>query len=174
MIVQAALQEQLREIMDFYDFMCREIGKASYLPQGNKGGFPSLEMVSDAIEHGELYIGLEDGMIMAAYIMNHGADPVYDQAPWQVEAPAEKVSVLHALRVHPRYSGRGYATQLVGHAIETAREKEQTVLRLDCMEENLAAQKIYGSHGFQYIHTAEIFYQDIGVPKRCMMFEKQL
>lgn len=44
--------------------------------------------------------------IMAAYIMNNEADPVYDTVNWHTDAPKSEVAVLHALRVHPLYNGK--------------------------------------------------------------------
>ncbi|MCB2358218.1 hypothetical protein [Clostridium estertheticum] len=47
--------EELDEIMSFYNMMCGELGKADFLPEGNKGGFPPKHMVINAIKHTELY-----------------------------------------------------------------------------------------------------------------------
>lgn len=74
--IQEAKNEELQEIMSFYNIMCEELGKKDFLPEGDKGGFPSLDMVVSAIKNRELHIGKEDGIIMAAYIMNNDADPV--------------------------------------------------------------------------------------------------
>ena len=63
--------------MKFYDMMCIELGKADFLPSGNKGGFPSEEMIKDSIFSGNLFVGRENGIIMAAYIMNNISDPAY-------------------------------------------------------------------------------------------------
>lgn len=56
-----------------------------------------------------MVVGQEDGRIMAAYLMNHEADPAYERAHWQAQAEREEVAVLHALRVDPAYGGRGFA-----------------------------------------------------------------
>ena len=56
MIIEKAVIDDLEEIMKFYDMMCIELGKADFLPSGNKGGFPSEEMLKDSIFSVNLFI----------------------------------------------------------------------------------------------------------------------
>ena len=174
MIIREAKENELQEIMLFYSMMCEELGKKEFLPEGNKGGFPSQEMIITAIKNNQLYVGEEDDIIMAAYIMNNEADPVYDIVHWHTNASKNEASVLHALRVHPLYNGKGYASRLVEHSIEVAKKKGQKAIRLDCIEGNSIPHKMYYSHGFAYIDTVEICYEDIGVPRNFLLFEKEL
>lgn len=172
MIIRETKIEELDKVMDFYEMMCRELASKDFLPNGNKGGFPSLEMVTEAIKHKELFIGEENGEIAAAYIMNNECDAAYDAVPWRAEADKEHASVLHALRVAPKYGGRGYAGRLVEHAAETARAKGQKAIRLDCLVENTIAHKLYLSHGFQIVGETEMYYEDIGERRKFLMFER--
>ena len=172
MIIREAKIEELDDVMDFYEMMCRELAAKDFLPNGNKGGFPSLEMVTEAIKNSSLYVGEENGEIAAAYIMNNECDPAYDAVPWSVDADKEHASVLHALRVAPKYGGRGYAGRLVEHAAETARTRGQKAIRLDCLVENTIAHKLYLSHGFQIVGETEMYYEDIGERRKFLMFER--
>ncbi len=174
MIIREAKPEGLNEIMAFYEMMCRELDGAAFLPNGNKGGFPSLKMVTESIKNSCLYVGEENGEIAAAYIMNNECDPAYDAVPRKVEADKEHASVLHALRVAPKYGGRGYAGRLVEHAAETARSKGRKAIRLDCLVENTIAHKLYLSHGFQIAGKTEIYYEDIGERRKFLMFEREV
>lgn len=172
MNIDIATDDQLDEIMDFYNMMCEELGKKDFLPEGNKGGFPSVDMVQDAIQSESLYAGIEDDKIIAAYIMNHEYDPVYDTVTWQTDVPKDKIGVLHALRVSPEYSGRGYASRLVEHAIYIAEKKNIRSIRLDCIEGNDVPHRMYAKYGFSYIDTVEITYADIGTPRQFLLFER--
>ena len=174
MIIREAKPEGLDEIMAFYEMMCRELDGAAFLPNGNKGGFPSLKMVTESIKNSCLYVGEENGEIAAAYIMNNECDSAYDVVPWKVEADKEHASVLHALRVVPKYGGRGYAGRLVEHAAETARSKGRKAIRLDCLVENTIAHKLYLNHGFQIAGKTEIYYEDIGERRKFLMFEREV
>lgn len=174
MNIEQAVMDDLNEIMKFYDMMCSELGKADFLPSGNKGGFPPEEMVINSITSKCLFVGKENGRIISSYIINNDADPAYKNIKWQISAPKDKVSILHALRVSPSYTGRGFASTLLEHAIKTASDRGQLAIRLDCIEGNTVPHRMYTSHGFKYMGDAEILYKDIGVPRKFLMFEKLL
>lgn len=151
--------------------MCEVLGEKDFLPEGDKGGFPSDEMVKNAIAEKDQFIGIEDGQIVAAYIMNHDCDEAYHTVRWLTDAEDKEMVVLHALRVLPEYGGRGYSKQLVQHAIDTARERGLKSIRLDCIEGNDIPQKMYMSFGFAYVDTVEITYVDIGIPMKFLLYE---
>lgn len=171
MIIRAGNITEIKEIAIFYDEMCKVLAKASFLPCGNKGGFPSEDMIYEAVENRELFVGIENDCIMAAYILNHLCDNAYDKVKWQIDAAKTEVSIMHALRVSPEYGGRGCAKRLVEHAIETAKQNKQKAIRLDCLKVNSAPQKMYLSYGFRYIDSAVLFYEDIGTEMNCLLYE---
>ena len=154
-----------------YKRQCEVLGEKDFLPEGDKGGFPSDEMVKNAIAEKNQFIGIEDGQIVAAYIMNHDCDEAYHTVRWLTDAEDKEMVVLHALRVLPEYGGRGYSKQLVQHAIDTARERGLKSIRLDCIEGNDIPQKMYMSFGFAYVDTVEITYVDIGIPRKFLLYE---
>ena len=172
MLIREARIEELDKVMAFYEMMCRELAAKDFLPNGNKGGFPSLEMVTEAIKNSCLYVGEENGEIAAAYIMNNECDAAYDAVPWRVDADKRHAAILHALRVAPKYGGRGYAGKLVEPAAETARSKGRKAIRLDCLVENTIAHKLYLSHGCQIVGETEMYYEDIGERRKFLMFER--
>lgn len=172
MLIREARIEELDEVMAFYEMMCRELASKDFLKKEYKGGFPTLDMVTASIKNSCLFIGEENGEIAAAYIMNNECDAAYDAVPWRVDADKKHASILHALRVAPKYGGRGYAGKLVEHAAETARTRGQKAIRLDCLVENTIAHKLYLSHGFQIVGETEMYYEDIGERRKFLMFER--
>ena len=150
MIIRYAEEKNFIELRQFYDGMCKVLSGKDFLPEGDKGGFPSDEMIKDAIKERNQFIGIEDGRIVAAYIMNHDRDEAYHAVKWLIDANDNETVVLHALRVLPEYGGHGYSKQLVQHAIDTARERNLKSIRLDCIEGNDIPQKMYMSFGFKY------------------------
>lgn len=171
MQIMQAKGHQLPSIVSFYDTMCQVMQDQPFLPNGNRGGFPSRAMVAAAIRDGHQFIGIEDGQIIAAYILNHDCDDAYRSAPWQIRAPDQAVGIVHALRVLPQYSGRGYAKQLMTHGIQIARQNGYQAIRLDCLKENTIPARLYTSLGFQYVTTVDITYADIGVSMPCLLYE---
>ncbi|MDY5286359.1 MAG: GNAT family N-acetyltransferase, partial [Lentihominibacter sp.] len=71
MIIRYAEEKNFIELRQFYDVMCKVLSGKDFLPEGDKGGFPPDEMIKDAIKERNQFIGIEDGRIVAAYIMNH-------------------------------------------------------------------------------------------------------
>ena len=171
MKIRQAEMDDLEEIMSFYDVMCQVLGEKDFLPDGDKGGFPSQDMVREAICSGTQFVGVEHDKIVAAYLMNHDCDEAYDTVRWHVDAAKDEVVILHALRVLPEYGGRGYSKQLVEHAIRTAESWGQKAVRLDCIVGNDIPVKVYTSFGFEYVDTVEITYADIGVPMQFKLYE---
>ena len=171
MKIKQASMCDFEKIISFYNVMCAVLGEKDFLPDGNKGGFPSQDMVRDAIYSGSQFIGVENDKIVAAYIMNHDCDNAYHTVQWHINAAENEVVVLHALRVLPGYGGRGYSKQLVEHAIQTAKSWGQKAIRLDCIVGNDVPMKVYTSFGFEYVDAAAITYADIGVPMQFKLYE---
>ena len=162
MIIREAITTDQDDLFRFYDEMCKVLDGKEFLPDGDKGGFPSREMVKNAILQHYQFIGIEDNHIVSAYIMSHECDIAYDAGNWYIQAQRNEISVLHALRVHPDYGGRGYAKELIAHAIVTAKDRGQKAIRLDVLVGNDVPKQMYLSYGFQYAGTVPITYEDIG------------
>ena len=171
MEIRTANKEDFSELLPFYNRMCSVLGEQDFLPEGDKGGFPSEEMIRESIAVKAQFVGIEDEKVIAAYIIDHNCDPAYHSVQWQINAKTEEVMILHALRVLPEYGGRGYAKQLVRHAIQISKEMGRKAIRLDCIEGNDIPQKMYQSLGFQYIDSVRITYPDIGTPKKFLLYE---
>ena len=171
MNIRIAGRPDYTEVMSFYDAMCRELGKRAFLHAGNQGGYPSADMVRAAIHERGLIIGEEQGMIITAIILNHDADPAYDNVKWRIEARPEQVMIMHALRVSPEFSGRGYGKRMVDYCIARAKNTGLKAIRLDTLDENTIAQKLYLSMGFSFVDTVEIEYKDIGEPRILYCYE---
>ena len=116
-----------------------------------------------SIIKGELFIGLTDNNIMAAMIINHESNEGYQNIDWPTKANVDEVMGIHALGVHPQYSGYGYAKELVGFAIKYAKENNQKAIRLDVLKGNVSAEKLYSSMGFKYLCTLPMYYEDTGL-----------
>ena len=171
MNIRIANDADYPEVMAFYQSMCEELAKRSFLHMGNQGGYPSEPMVKDAIDNGGMIIGVEQGAVIAALILNHAADVAYGKVKWQIDAAPDEVTIMHALRVGPKYSGRGYGKAMVDYSISLAKRAGQRAIRLDTLDENTIAQKLYQAMGFSFMDTVEIEYMDIGEPRTLYCFE---
>lgn len=173
MIIRAARTDDFTELKDFYFRTNEVINVRNNDFNPDNPVFPSDEMILSAVKNGEQFIGIEDGVIAAAFIANSECDESYRQVKWKVDAADDEFWVLHALRVSPDYEGRGFAKQMITFFIELAAERGLKALRLD-VTEGYSVERMYYPFGFEYIGTVEILYEDIGHPRRFRLFERAI
>ncbi|MGT2906566.1 GNAT family N-acetyltransferase [Streptococcus dentiloxodontae] len=125
--------------------------------------YPAPDFLKTSISDGDLLIGLEGEQIVAAMVLNHDCNEGYQAFNWKIKADASDITVIHALGVHPSFSGNGYAKEMVQKAINLARENRQKTIRLDVLEGNLPAEKLYVSCGFTYQGSIQLYYEDTGL-----------
>ena len=62
--------EELGKVKDFYDSLIEKMQEAEYKPGWKKDIYPTREMLREALEKGELYIGEEAGKTVSCMILN--------------------------------------------------------------------------------------------------------
>ena len=129
-------------------------------PHWKKGIHPSDEMILDSIDKGDLYVLTDGDEIAACVIANDEKVEGYADAPWQVDS--DDIIVLHVLAVHPEYRGKRLARRLVENVIEQERKAGKKALRLDVIENNTTAERLYQKLGFRYIQTKTLYYDVVG------------
>ena len=160
MIFRKAEKEDFDKVRSLYwTLIDREQDDPSF-PHWKKGIHPSDEMIRNSIDKEELYV-LADGDTVAACVIANGEKvDGYSDVPWQIDS--EEVIVLHVLAVHPDQRGKGLARRLVENVIEVERTAGKKAVRLDVIENNVAAEKLYQKLGFQYIQTKTLYYDVVG------------
>lgn len=160
--IRTAVGGDYNSVRDFYYSLIDAMKDAPYQPGWEKDVYPTQAFLIRSIENGELYIGEMDGQIASCMVVNHEYNDGYRDIHWSVEAEDHELLVIHALGVHPMFSGRGIAKQMVQQVIDTARETHMKAIRLDVLEGNLPAEKAYCKLGFVYRDTLQMFYEDTG------------
>ena len=162
MRIGRAKPEDYGRVRDFYYELIDAMAGARFNPRWEKEVYPTREFLRSSIEKGELFVGEEDGKILASMVVNHDYNEGYRKASWPVNALDDQVYVIHALGVHPEFFGRGIAKAMVREVIRMAGENGMRALRLDVLEGNLPAEKSYTAVGFRYVDTVRMFYEDTG------------
>ena len=108
-------------------------------------------------------MGELDGSLAAGMIVSQGTDKTYGDPPWQVDAPDEETAVIHTLGISPGLTGQGLALEMLEGAADLARERGWRSLRLDVLESNRPALRLYERAGFTYIATKKIWYESTGL-----------
>lgn len=162
LIIRLAEKNEYDKVRSFYHSLIDAMQNAQYNPQWEKEVYPSDEYLQDSINKKELFVGMIDNKICSAMIVNHEYNESYDKVEWTTKAKTEEIMVIHALGVHPDFGGRGIAKELVAKVISHAEDSHQKVIRLDVLEGNVPAEKLYRSMGFKYVDTIKMYYEDTG------------
>jgi len=160
MIFRKAAKEEFYKIRSLYWNLIDQEKDDPSFPRWKKGIHPSDEMIQDSIDKGDLYVLVDGDEIAACVIANDEKVDGYSDAPWQIDS--DEVIVLHVLAVHPDHRGKGLARRLVENVIEQERKVGKKALRLDVIENNTTAEKLYQKRGFQYIQTKTLYYDVVG------------
>lgn len=147
----------------FYHSLIDEMERAGNHVTWVKDVYPSPEFLRASAQAGTLYLGMEDGEIAAAMVLNHEASEGYRGAPWEVDADDAEVLVIHALGVHPRFGGRGLGAKMTEGAIRIARDAGMKAIRLDVQRGNDPARRIYVRCGFKPIAEVSMYYENTGL-----------
>ena len=173
MKIRDAQPEDFSELRTFYIRLNEVINIRNNNLNPDNPPYPSDELIRGAVAKQEQLVGVEDGQIVAACIVNNECQDAYTKANWRVPAGKDEFWVLHALRIAPEYEGRGFAKQMLSHIIDRAKERGIKAIRLDILED-YSVQRLYYRFGFQYIETVDLLYEDIGYPKRFKLLEKEI
>ena len=114
--------------------------------------YPDREILAEDVESGDMTLGLLDGALACAYVVNREYDPEYELGAW--EHTQGNFCVLHRLCVNPRMQGQGLARQAMARMEAEARTKGFDSVRLDVFSQNLHAQRLYERLGYK--RTGEV------------------
>ena len=114
------------------------------------GKHPTDEALRSYIENGEMHLLTDQGNIagMVAIVMSQGQD--YETVSWAENLENNEVATLHLLAVCPEYRGRSLGNTILELACEQAKQQGKKAMRLDVLESNLPAQRMYEKAGFVY------------------------
>ncbi len=160
-IVKAAPAD-FDEVRSFYHALIDAVQGRAHTVGWQKDVYPAPDFLRASLAAGELYLVREGPRIAGAMVLNHQNNESYPDSVWQIRADAEELLVIHALGVHADFERRGYARALVGKAIELARASGMKAIRLDVLEGNTAAERLYEGCGFRRVTTLPMYYEDTG------------
>ncbi len=163
MNVRPAEKSEFERIRSFYHYMTDWLETVPCGPGWKKDIYPSPDELMDALIKRELWVCENENEYAASMIINSTSCPEYANVKWGVDAKADEVLLIHALGVNPKYQRQGVASKMVNHAVMVAKSKGHKAMRLDVLDGNLPAESLYPKHGFVYVETIEMFYEDTGL-----------
>ncbi len=139
----------LPRILDFYQLVCEETADMPQYGRWIYGLHPTEAMIEGYVTQGMMYC-VENGQeIIAAVAVTPFQTEEYHGADWQVALEDDEVAVVHILAVNPRMQKRGFARSIMMEVIDSAKDKGFKAVRLDALDCNVPAHRLYESLGFQ-------------------------
>ena len=150
-------------VRGFYHSLIDDMEAAGGIITWVKDVYPSPAFLRKSLQEGTLHLGMEDGQIAAAMVLDGEANESYPQDAWKVAADDSQVMVIHALGVHPRFGGRGLGATMTQAALAIAREQGMKAVRLDVLKGNEPARRIYLKCGFESVGWVQMHYENTGL-----------
>lgn len=127
-----------------------------------RGLYPTRDGILAFVREGSLCLLWDDGEIVGAMalLMRQGED--YHAIPWAVDATDDEVSTVHVLAVRPSCQGKGVGKILLAHAVTVSRDEGKKAVRLDVLDSNAPAQRLYESMSFLYRGKMHLYAANTG------------
>lgn len=126
------------------------------------GKHPKEEDIRAYIDAGYMYLFLDGQNIAGAAAITWHQGAEYHPVKWQIDAADDEVMVLHLLGIVPAYQRRGTGSAMIRQALQMAQEKSLKACRLDTLESNLPAQRLYEKLGFKYCGSRHWYADNTG------------
>ena len=163
--LRKAKNEETEKILEFYQDTIESIRESEFKPKWNKN-YPNLEFIKTHIKKQELYVYAQDDGIIACVVLNDRFDPDYENINWTVEAESpDEIMIIHTFAVESKYAGKGIGKEIFNQIKDNATKNNKKAIRLDIIDGNIGAQKVFERFGFEYIESVEMFHEAVGVEK---------
>lgn len=156
--------EEAGKILEFYQEIIDSIEGGEFKPKWNEN-YPDLEFIKTSIEKGELYTCTEDELIIASVVLNNRFDPEYENINWNVTAKADEIIIIHTFAVSTNLTGKGIGKEIFGQIKNNSLKNNKKTIRMDIIDGNVGAQKVFEKFGFEYVDTVEMFHPAVGLEK---------
>lgn len=98
------------------------------------------------IQNGSLYTVMDEGVVIAVYVISKECDEEYDKCKWEYDDAT--ACVIHRLCVSPDIQNRGMGSQILNHIEQQLRDLGYGCVRLDVFTKNPHAVHLYEKSGY--------------------------
>ena len=151
MAIRRAHLDEYPQVIEFYYSVSDSMVDSPFRPTWRRGIYPVLD---DLI--GNLFIAKDeyDGII-GAVLVNDRQGSGYENGNWQRNT--DRVAVIHLLAVT--------VAQALLDAVRNSMIGMAETIRLDTLENNIPAKRLYEGFGFHSCGDIDVEYEDVGVKK---------
>lgn len=173
-MIRKGTLDDLPQIDELFDEHFQHQKKFEAYTISQRGIFPTLEGMTQAINEGALFIREEDGDNLGHIVLDKTQPPEFANLDWHTQADDNAVTVIHMINVRPRAYRTGVARSLIAFAEEWAREHGCRVLRSECGSQNLPAVLLFKHVGFKRVGISSIKINGVLQADGHIFFEKSL
>ena len=109
--------------------------------------YPDCKMLKNDISRRQMYLMRSGGELVAAFVLNDDPNDEYTEVNWKYNV--ENYAVLHRLCINHMVQGQGWGIAAMLHVHRLAREWGMAAIRLDALEKNPAAMRLYEKLGYE-------------------------
>ena len=142
MIIRKATLEDIPRMQEIFA-ISRKFMAETGNPNQWADTYPSVELLKDDIDSGDSYLCLNEGKMVATFVLRSGNDPTYDkiyEGAWKNENP---YATIH------RIASSGEVKGIFKTVIEYALQYYDTI-RIDTHRDNKVMQNAIAKAGFEY------------------------
>lgn len=159
-----AIINEAEEILEFYKEIIFNIQNTEFQPRWNNE-YPNLEFIKNSILNEELYIYKRNETIIASVVVNNKFSPEYDKIQWSINAKPNEIIIIHTFAINPNFQNHKIGKQIFNRIKETALKNNKKTIRIDVIDGNVGAEKVFKKLGFEYIGSIEVFHEAVGLSK---------
>lgn len=148
-MIRLAKEKDIDRINEIYSKIHDEEENGVGVTGWDREVYPTKETALNAINKGEMYVEVDEGIIVASAIFNQEQVPEYKDCDWLYRALDDEIMVIHTLVVDPDLKGKGYGKDFVKFYEEYALSKDCGYLRMDTGVNNKIARTFYKNMGFR-------------------------
>ena len=154
--------EEFDRICNFYRHAIDNTENMTVCCRWIYGLHPTDAMISGFLKEGAMYCLEDKGEFLAVAAVIPYQPEEYHGMNWQLDLKDDEVSSIHLFAVNPDCFRHGIAKKFVNEIIAHSRSEGKKAVRLDVLESNIPAQKLYESLGFVKRDTARWCPANIG------------
>lgn len=162
--LRKAKPKEAERILQFYQNTINSIKDSEFKPKWSES-YPNFEYIQTSIEKQELFICTKDNNIIACVVLNNRFDPKYENINWISDAKPDEITVIHTFAIDSNFTGKGIGKEIFNQIKTSALANNQKTIRIDIIDGNIGAEKVFRKFGFEYVDGAEMFHEAVGLEK---------
>ena len=162
--LKRARTEESQEILKFYQNVINSTKDTEFKTRWSER-YPNLEYIETGTENQEFYVYRENDRILACLSLNNRFEPEYENINWIINAKPDEIIIIHAFAVTSDLAGKGIGKEIFNQIKENALKNNKKTIRIDIIDGNIGAKKVFEKLGFEYVDATEIFHKAVGWEK---------